>query len=83
VHPASRMPTAMVRRKGASFLSTIEEGGAAVLRLITDPAVASVTGAFFDRTTLSRPKPQAESPEARQRLRELSDRLVVSAVLEQ
>ncbi|NKQ57352.1 SDR family NAD(P)-dependent oxidoreductase [Amycolatopsis sp. K13G38] len=78
LHPATMMPTTMVRESGAGSMSTIEEGGAAVLRLIR--ASDDVTGAYFNGTTRSRPNAQAADPEARRNLRALSERLVAAAL---
>lgn len=80
LHPATLMPTRMVQEAGQGIVSRLDEGGAALLRLITDPKLASVTGAYFDRTTLSEPNPQAVSAKARRQLRELSDSLIASAL---
>jgi NAD(P)-dependent dehydrogenase (short-subunit alcohol dehydrogenase family) len=80
LHPASLMPTTMVREAGMGTLSTVEEGGAALLRLITDPDLDSVTGAYFNRMAPAEPNPQAASAEARRRLRALSDTLIAAAL---
>jgi hypothetical protein len=45
------------------------------MRLITDPGLDGVTGRYFNGTAESEPNPQARDIAARQRLRELSDRL--------
>ena len=76
LHPASLMPTAMVQESGFAPLSTVEQGGAATLRLITDPALAQRTGQFFDGPRAARAHPQAYDREFRRRLRELTDRLL-------
>ena len=49
------MNTAMVARGGITPVSTVEQGGEATTRLITDPALDAVTGQFFDglRTDLA------------------------------
>ncbi|WP_067827422.1 SDR family NAD(P)-dependent oxidoreductase [Actinomadura kijaniata] len=75
LHPASLMATTMVRESGHASLSTVEEGTDALLRLIDDPGLADVTGAYFDRTRAERAHPQAYDPAVRRRLREVSDRL--------
>jgi NAD(P)-dependent dehydrogenase (short-subunit alcohol dehydrogenase family) len=80
LHPASLMPTTMVRQAGLGVMSTLKEGGTAVLRLVTDPEPASVTGAYFDGTRRSRPDPQASSTAARRQLRDLSDALIKAAL---
>jgi hypothetical protein len=47
----------------------------ATLRLVSSPEVADINGHYFDGTSESAPHPQAEDPEARRRLRELSEEL--------
>jgi NAD(P)-dependent dehydrogenase (short-subunit alcohol dehydrogenase family) len=71
LHPATYMPTKMVR----SPISTLEEGVEATLRLVADPELDGVSGRYFNGLREARPDPQAEDPEARRRLRELSERL--------
>ena len=78
LHPATYMPTGMVRAAGVNPISSIEEGAEATLRLIEDPALETVSGRFFDGLAESTPHPQAADPEARRRLRELSERLVAA-----
>src|SRR5579875_27390 len=46
LHPATFMDTTMVNQAGVTPISTVEQGGAATLRLITDPALSQVTGQF-------------------------------------
>ncbi len=75
LHPATYMPTNMVRAAGVSPLSTLEQGTAATLRLVADPALAGVSGLYFNGLHEAEPDPQAEDPAARARLRELSDGL--------
>jgi NAD(P)-dependent dehydrogenase (short-subunit alcohol dehydrogenase family) len=75
LHPATYMPTKMVRAAGVEPISSLEEGVQATLRLIADPELEGVTGRYFNGTRPASPHPQAEDPEARRRLRELSDRL--------
>jgi hypothetical protein len=69
------MPTKMVTRPGLAPVSTLEQGLEATWRLVADPALAGVSGRYFDGTREARPDPQALDPEARRRLRELSERL--------
>ena len=80
LHPASMMPTTMVRETGMGFLSTLEEGGEAVLRRIR--ATDGLTGQYFNGSAArpSAPNRQALDPEARRKLRSLSDELVTSAL---
>ncbi|WP_346106936.1 SDR family NAD(P)-dependent oxidoreductase [Nonomuraea maheshkhaliensis] len=72
LHPATYMPTKMVL---ASPLSELREGVEATARLVTDPELDEVSGAFFDGTRPARAMRQAYDPEARARLRELSREL--------
>jgi NAD(P)-dependent dehydrogenase (short-subunit alcohol dehydrogenase family) len=71
LHPATYMPTKMVR----SPISTLEQGVEATLRLVADPALDAVTGRFFDGVQEAEPDAQAADPEARRALWELSERL--------
>ncbi|NKZ03060.1 SDR family NAD(P)-dependent oxidoreductase [Actinomadura latina] len=71
LHPATFMPTKMV----PSPVSTLEEGVEATHRLVTDPALDDVSGRFFDGLREARADDQAYDPEARARLRALSDDL--------
>jgi len=75
LHPATFMPTKMVIDSGRTPASPLEQGLAATLRLVTDPELDGVTGAYFDGTRRAEPDPQANDPDARRRLRELSDEL--------
>jgi NAD(P)-dependent dehydrogenase (short-subunit alcohol dehydrogenase family) len=79
LHPATFMNTAMVNRGGITPLSTVEEGGEATMRLITDPALAGVTGQFFDGLRPSRAMPTAYDPRFRIQLREVTDRMLGAA----
>jgi NAD(P)-dependent dehydrogenase (short-subunit alcohol dehydrogenase family) len=72
LHPATYMPTKIV----ASPASTLEEGVNATVRLAVDEAVAGVSGKYFNGLREARAEAQAYDPEARARLRELSDRLI-------
>jgi NAD(P)-dependent dehydrogenase (short-subunit alcohol dehydrogenase family) len=75
LHPATYMPTKMVRAAGVRPSSTLEEGVEATLRLVADPQLAGVSGAYFNGMQPSSPHPQALDGDARRQLRELSDRL--------
>ncbi|MEU8898803.1 SDR family NAD(P)-dependent oxidoreductase [Nocardia sp. NPDC048505] len=79
LHPATLMPTTMVRQAGAAPMSTLDEGAHATLRLIADPELDQVTGHYFDGTVPVHPHAQAEDPAARRRLLEISDAAVASA----
>jgi NAD(P)-dependent dehydrogenase (short-subunit alcohol dehydrogenase family) len=75
LHPGTYMPTNMVSRAGIEPVTPLEEGVAATLRLIISPEVENVNGHYFDGTSESAPHPQAEDPEARRRLGEISAEL--------
>jgi NAD(P)-dependent dehydrogenase (short-subunit alcohol dehydrogenase family) len=75
LHPATYMPTNMVRQAGIEPVTPLDEGIAATIRLISSPEVERINGHYFDGTRESAPHPQAEDPEARRRLRELSAEL--------
>jgi NAD(P)-dependent dehydrogenase (short-subunit alcohol dehydrogenase family) len=76
LHPATYMATKMVTGAGITPASTVQEGLEATWRLVADPALEGVTGAYFHGTSEARADAQAYDPEARRRLRELSERLV-------
>jgi NAD(P)-dependent dehydrogenase (short-subunit alcohol dehydrogenase family) len=75
LHPATFMPTKMVTEGGIAPASTLEEGVEATLRLIRDPALADVSGVYFNGVREARADPQAYDESARRQLRELSERL--------
>jgi hypothetical protein len=64
------MNTTMVRQGGITPMSTVEQGGEAILRLVKDDDIGS--GLFFNGLTQARANPQAYDRNARQRLRSLS-----------
>jgi len=75
LHPGTYMPTNMVKAAGVRPITPLEEGIEATLRLIESPELDGVSGRYFDGTDESAPHPQAYDPEARRRLRELSEEL--------
>src|SRR5918996_4642446 len=72
LHPGTYMPTNMVRQAGVDPMTPLEDGIAATMRLIGSPEVEGINGHYFDGTNESAPHPQAENPEVRRRLREIS-----------
>jgi NAD(P)-dependent dehydrogenase (short-subunit alcohol dehydrogenase family) len=78
-HPASLMNTAMVIQADITPVSTLEQGGEATMRLITDPALDGVTGQFFDGLKIARARPEAYDPQFRAKLREVTDRMLGDA----
>ena len=79
LHPATYMPTKMVLAARGSAVSTLDEGVEAVVRLVADPALDGVTGAYFNGTREAGAEAQAYDGDARRALRELSDRLTGAA----
>jgi NAD(P)-dependent dehydrogenase (short-subunit alcohol dehydrogenase family) len=80
LHPGTFMPTKIVTHAGIDPLTPLEQGVDATVGLTTDPALDGVTGRYFDGRRESRANPQAGDAAARQRLRDLSDRLAGLAV---
>lgn len=74
LHPATFMDTTMVREVGISPWSTVEEGGAATLRLINGTDIGS--GHYFNGQSPARADRQAYDAGARRRLRDLSDEII-------
>jgi len=75
LHPATYMNTTMVRVSGTTPLSTVEQGGDAILHLVQGDDVADKSGLFFDGKRETRAHAQAYDADARQRLRALSLKL--------
>lgn len=72
LHPATYMNTTMVRAGGITPISTVEQGGEAILRLVCGDDVAGKSGLFFNGMREAQANPQAYDAEARKRLRALS-----------
>jgi NAD(P)-dependent dehydrogenase (short-subunit alcohol dehydrogenase family) len=72
LHPATYMPTGMVRQAGVEPRSTIDEGATAVMNLVTGDVGS---GGYYNGLTAARANAQAYDVDARRRLRELSERL--------
>jgi NAD(P)-dependent dehydrogenase (short-subunit alcohol dehydrogenase family) len=79
LHPATFMDTTMVRLSGVQPISTVEEGGAAILQLVGQPSPEGVSGLYFNGLRESRADPQAYDAAARRKLRALSFELVALA----
>jgi NAD(P)-dependent dehydrogenase (short-subunit alcohol dehydrogenase family) len=80
LHPGTYMPTKMVLAERGRSVDSLQTGTESVLRLALDPDLDSRSGAFYDRSREGDPDPQHADPEARRRLRELSERLVAEAL---
>ncbi|HEV7878738.1 SDR family NAD(P)-dependent oxidoreductase [Bradyrhizobium sp.] len=72
LHPATYMNTTMVRESGITPISTVEQGGDAILHLAVGDDVADKTGLFFNGMREAQANPQAYDDAARQELRALS-----------
>lgn len=73
LHPATYMDTTMVRAGGLTPRSTVDEGAIATMHAITTTIEPS--GTYFNGLKVGTPNAQADDPEARRKLRELSQRL--------
>ncbi len=76
LHPATYMDTTMVRASGAQPISSVEEGGEAILQLVASPALDGRTGLYFNGKREAQADAQAYDAAARKRLRALSFELV-------
>ena len=74
LHPALNMPTKIVTHMFTPQ-SKIADGVRSTMRLVTDPALETVTGRYFDETREARALPQAYDERARARLRALAEEL--------
>ena len=72
LHPATFMDTTMVRLSGVQPISTVEQGGAAILQLAASSTLEGRSGLYFNGLRESRADPQAYDPGARAKLRALS-----------
>jgi NAD(P)-dependent dehydrogenase (short-subunit alcohol dehydrogenase family) len=72
LHPATYMNTTMVRAGGVTPISTVDQGGKAILHLVSGDDVAGRSGLFFNGMNEAKANPQAYDAAARKRLRELS-----------
>jgi NAD(P)-dependent dehydrogenase (short-subunit alcohol dehydrogenase family) len=76
LHPSSYMDTTMVRDDGLSPSSRVDEGADAILHLATSTEMEGRTGSYFDGLRRSRASAQAYDATDRERLHELSLKLV-------
>ena len=72
LHPATYMNTTMVRAGGITPVSTVEQGGEAILHPVRGDDVADKSGLFFNGLREAQANPQAYDEAARKRLRALS-----------
>jgi NAD(P)-dependent dehydrogenase (short-subunit alcohol dehydrogenase family) len=73
LHPATTMATTMARALNVTPRSTIAEGVESVVNVMT---TTEPTGTFFNQLKPWKANAQAYDPAARQKLRELSERLI-------
>ncbi len=76
LHPASFMNTTMVREACVPPMSSVSEGGEAILNLAVGREVEGKTGLYFDGLRPSRANAQAYDGAARRQLREFSFDLI-------
>ena len=76
LHPATYMNTTMVRAGGITPMSTVEQGGDAILHLVSGDDVAGKSGLFFNGMNEAKAHPQAYDGVARRRLMALSRELL-------
>src|SRR3954453_23346149 len=67
LHPATYMNTTMVRAGGIAPISTVEQGGAAILHLVEGDDVVGRSGLFFNGLQEAKANPQAYDTAARGR----------------
>src|SRR5882757_513189 len=72
LHPATYMNTTMVREGGITPISTVEQGGEAILRLAVGEDMSGKTGLFFNGMAQAKANAQAYDAAARKQLRVLS-----------
>jgi NAD(P)-dependent dehydrogenase (short-subunit alcohol dehydrogenase family) len=72
LHPATYMNTTMVREGGITPISTVEQGGEAILHLAVGEDMAGKTGLFFNGMVQAKANAQAYDAAARKKLRALS-----------
>jgi NAD(P)-dependent dehydrogenase (short-subunit alcohol dehydrogenase family) len=75
LHPASLMNTKMVLENFGYTMSTVEDGVAATIPLVTDPKLDTVSGRFYNQLREGRADQQAYDARARRQLRALSEQL--------
>jgi NAD(P)-dependent dehydrogenase (short-subunit alcohol dehydrogenase family) len=75
LHPSTYMPTKIVLAQHGESIDSLESGVEATLRLAVAPELDGAGGRYFDREDEVRANAQAYDPDARRRLRELSEEL--------
>ena len=75
LHPASLMDTKMVYESFGYTMSTVDDGVRSTMRLVADPALAGVSGRYFNEDREDRADQQAYDEDARARLWSIGERL--------
>jgi NAD(P)-dependent dehydrogenase (short-subunit alcohol dehydrogenase family) len=81
VHPGTLMPTKLAQDGWGASMDSLETGVESVMRL-ANAASLDNSGLFYNRSRVSRPLAQAQDAGARKQLRELSLKLVQTALAE-
>lgn len=76
LHPATLMNTPMVEGMGRAPMSSVEDGANAVMQLAVGRSLTGRTGLYFNQMAETRANAQAYDAAARQRLWDLSEKLV-------
>lgn len=75
MHPGSYMDTTMVRVMKHAVVESVDDGARFLVELATDRKFDGVTGRYINRGVDTPAKAQCYDPEARRRLRDLSNKL--------
>ncbi len=78
LHPGTFMNTNMVVGQGLTPRSKVEDGARATFEMAFAPEHAQETGGFYNQFEPGSPNAQAADPEARRRLRALSEELTAA-----
>jgi NAD(P)-dependent dehydrogenase (short-subunit alcohol dehydrogenase family) len=76
LHPATMMDTPMVLDAGRRPMASVEDGANALMQLAVGTSVAGKTGLYFNQMNEGRANSQAYDAAARQKLWELSEKLI-------
>jgi NAD(P)-dependent dehydrogenase (short-subunit alcohol dehydrogenase family) len=78
LHPGTYMPTKIVLEEIGRTMDSLEAGTAATVRLAVGAEVEGLSGRFFDGESEATASPQAYDEVARERLWQLSERLIAT-----
>lgn len=80
LHPATYMDTFMVRESHISPINNIKAGADPTLRLALSEKMEGITGKYFDQNQESRANRQAYDTNARKKLKQLSEELILNSL---